>query len=237
MNLEPAFTTARRARRIGALAPVAVIAVLALAACGAVSFPVTDPLGLDKAELELDLRRGPLMSYAPAAIRATGEVTVDFDDISFGNVPFNPSKLANTLNIAAATLDAGEDEAPETITFSSISVDVYLWQGAATYDAAATGDRLHSQVKQGLPLTIPLQRGECGVGSCEYHFGFGVPVAQLGLLSLTGADFDKAFAILAGEPDDNHVRLVVGLDVEPEEQLDGHVLTLRLDASEGSIGF
>ena len=81
------------------------------------------------------------------------------------------------------------------------------------------------------------QRGECGVGSCDYEFGFNVDVALLGVLSLTGADFDRAFAILTGEPDDNHVRLVVGLDVEPEEQLDGRVLTLRLDASEGSIGF
>ena len=206
--------------------------IVLLSGCGAVAVPVTDPFGLDEAQVRLELRRGPpLMSLAPAAVDGSGQVTVAFDDWDTPDLPFQPGRLANELTVATADLDAGADDAPETITLTDVDVDVWLWHGAAEPDAVARS--VHVRLSDLGPIT--LTRGACTADTCSYSYGGGAPA--FGNLQVTGSAFSTAYTIVTQAPEPNRVRVAVTVQAEPEDALDGRNLTVTLGAEKGSIGF
>ncbi len=227
-------TTAPAARRAGAAALLAAALAVALAGCGLVPpVEVNDPLGLDGETADIAFGADALTaSLAPAAVEGSGEITIDFADADWPDVPLSPGRLANELSIATATLDAGEGAAPETITLSDIDVHVYVWHGAATYDAAAAENRATASVEGAGPVT--LERGACGLDSCEYAYDGSVPA--FGEVTFTGDDVARAVNVITKSPEPNHVRLVVTLQGEPEGSLAGRTLTVEIDGSTGSVG-
>ena len=227
-------TTLPAAGRAGAIraALLAAVGTVALAGCGLVPpVPVDDPLGLDGKTAAVSLGSASLTAaFAPAAVDGSGEVSVTFDDADWPDVPLSPGRLTNELSIATATLDAGEAEAPETIELSDIDVEVTLWQGAATYEAAAPDSRAAAKVDGAGPIT--LVRGACDADSCTYSYEGSVPA--FGEVTFSGDAVANAVKVITQAPQPNHVRAVVTLRADPDT-LDGRTLTIEFDAATGSV--
>ncbi len=219
----------RRAARLAA--PLVALLAVALAGCGLVPpQSVGDPLGLDGKSVAVTFGAlGPAGVLVPAAVTGTGELEFTFPDHDWPDLPLSPGKLTNDITIASATLNVGADEAPASITVSDIDLTVYLWHGAATYDAAT--ERVSVTVENSGPVT--LNRTGCDAGGCTYSYD-GSALA-FGTVSYSGTAVATALKVLAQEPEPNRVRAVATLRAEPEGPLAGKTLTIEFEAGSGTV--
>jgi len=223
--------SAPRRRGAWSLTAGAALATVALAACALVPpVAVNDPLGLHGATVEVVFGGGAAV-LAPLAADGADDVTFTFDDVDPVDLPLSPGRLTNAISVATATLDAPEPDAPETITLSDIGLELWLWHGAGSYDAAQEGARVQTSVKNAGPVT--LTRGACTATECAYAYAGDAPA--FGVVRLTGGDVGTVLTISSQPPEPNAARVRVTVRAEPDG-LAGRTLTIELDAFEGSIG-
>ena len=198
---------------------------------------VDDPLRFDGASVEVALGGAPALR--PQAIGGSGslDAAIAFSDDDLGPGSVSPALLAIDGGFSGdAVLVA--DVYPDEIVLGDIVLAVQLWQGAESFDDAASDDRLAPDpFDAGSSLTLTKVDPGCSA-SCVYAFAFPTVASSSLQIELDGSDLDRALEILRESPDANFVdvTLTLTLSADPEPG-PGSSLTLTLDAADGTLSF
>lgn len=206
---------------------VAGLLMLVLTACGLIpAQPVNDPLQIDGQQLDVVFGGGDALAAQTILGRSVAEFQFsNTDDIG---IPIGPARVTAPLGFdPSATLDVAGG--PEQITLSDLSVTVRVWEGASTFDAAASDARV--EVSAEFVGTITLSR--VGTGS---SYTFDNDVAGLLLLELTGSAPGRFLAIATDGPQTNFGSIELTAGADPDS-LAGSTLTVTVQAGEGEVSF
>ena len=223
-------------RRFAILAGL--VSVMLLGACGFLPpIPVTDPLGLDGAALEVTVAPAPA-SLGALAVTASGATDrLSFNDWDLG-LPLNPRslKVDGGLRSSVTVTAPAPGTLPDTLTISNITLTARLWDGAETFDDASQARRVMVQASYTGSLTMS-RDPNCAAITCNYTFDRPELLAGSLEVELSGAVFGSALDIIQSSPQPNYVLAEITMTVSgsPADPTSGTIIRFTLDMDRGEV--
>ncbi|MBS3966697.1 MAG: hypothetical protein KGZ60_05570 [Truepera sp.] len=214
-----------------------IVSLILLGACAWLvpPIPLTNPLGLHNAELEVTVGGVPPMMGALSVTASGATGRLQFDDQSF-SLPLNPRSLTvyGGLQGAVTVVPPLDMECPATMTISHITLTVRLWDGAATYGEAPPARRVN--VESSDPRSFALSR-DSDVTPCRYTFDRTDLLAGGLKVELSGGKLGRAIDIIQSAPTNNHVEAAITMTVSgtPADPSAGTIIRFTLDMARGEV--
>lgn len=215
----------------------ALVLLALLTGCGALAPPselsIEDPFGLHGLGATFLFEPSAEVGQPQGVTGGASTGAYEFADAEsdFGIFEFlvvQPKSLENEVRLA--TVVVHDPLAPATITVTSAEFTARYWQGASSYEEAASADR--AEMILNVHDLAPLRRVACDAESCSYD----AAGALLGTLILEGEALSNYYELGLNPPAPNYKSESVQISAA-EQELAWKLLTYTVDASRGVARF